>query len=630
MVINITVILLCISLVIALFLILKTKEVSKNNNLMKYFLWINILLIIYILPLIFQIMFSKQNINSLYFDYITYIGLVFVPILFFAFSREYTGKQNINKNIRYYFILPIISLLIIWTSDFHQMFYARYSTVISETEYGPYSYIHMLYTYGILILAFINVIVTSIRKSGFLSMPTFLLISGALAPLIPNVLGSLKIISISIYVTPISFIITSLIYYIAIFKLKALNITPIALKTITNTMSDAFVVISNDGTIVDKNLTFEKIFNSVLNINKEENLFEIFKKSKLIEFEELKKHIEKTRIDNKMLNEEYHLIKGDFDKYFEVDIQPIKANSGNDYIGTLLLFKDITQHKLDMVELEEKQNIIVKQGQLVSIGELAGGVAHDINTPIAAIKTGIVMLSSMTSERTDQEKEIIFRMDNCANKIITIVNSMRNQIRNLGGDTDVDFKISSVLKDIKIITYNEISKNRSDVVIDIKDDVSIKGDPTKLGQVFTNLVVNAAQAYGEDNGGKIIISVEEDSDGKNALVKVIDFAGGIDVKISPFVFKNILTTKGIKGTGLGLYLVYSVIVGSFKGDISFDSSLGNGTTFFIKIPKSSEKEENQITVESKTGVEVDDVGEVINKDENKEQKENNENDKSES
>lgn len=631
MVINITVILLFISLLIAIFLIFKTKKTSDINNLMKYFLWINILLIVYILPLIFQILFSQKNIKSLYFDYITYIGAILVPVIFYAFSREFSGKKDANKNIRYYFIIPIISLLIIWTSDFHKMFYASYSTVISEVGFGPYFYFHMIYTYGILILAFVNVIVTSIRKSGFLSMPTFLLISGALAPLIPNVLGSLKIISISIYVTPISFIVTSLIYYIAIFKYKALNITPIALKTITNTMSDAFVVISNDGTIVDKNLTFEKIFEEVLEVKKEDNLFEIFKKSKIIEFEDLKKHIERAKVENKMLSEEYHLVKGDFNKYFEVDIQTIKANKGNEYVGTLLLFKDITQHKLDMMQLEEQQNIIVKQGQLVSIGELAGGVAHDINTPIAAIKTGIVMLSSMTSERTDQEKEIIFRMDNCANKIITIVNSMRNQIRNLGGDTDVEFKISSVLKDIKIITYNEISKNRSDVVIDIKDDVGVKGDPTKLGQVFTNLIVNAAQAYGEETGGKIIISVEDDTDGKNALVKVIDFAGGIDTKISPFVFKNILTTKGIKGTGLGLYLVYSVIVGSFKGDISFDSAPGNGTTFFIKIPKAS-KEENEIKLESEAGVKVDDVGNVISKDEDnkkteqmepKEQKENN-------
>ncbi|MEG1204592.1 MAG: HAMP domain-containing sensor histidine kinase [Clostridia bacterium] len=250
----------------------------------------------------------------------------------------------------------------------------------------------------------------------------------------------------------------------------------------------------------------------------------------------------------------------------------------------MLLFKDISQHKEDIKAIEEKQNIIVKQGQLVSIGELAGGVAHDINTPIAAIKTGILMLDTMTGDRTEKEKEILNRMDNCATKIINIVNSMRNQIRNLGGDTDIKFKISSVVKDIKIITYHEVGKNKSEVVVNIKDDLDIKGDPTKLGQVLTNLVVNAAQAYGEENGGKIEIIVEK-APNNMAMLKVIDYAGGLDPKISPFVFKNILTTKGTSGTGLGLYLAYSVIVGRFNGDITFESEEGQGTVFYITIPR---------------------------------------------
>lgn len=282
-----------------------------------------------------------------------------------------------------------------------------------------------------------------------------------------------------------------------------------------------------------------------------------------------------------MQNVEYNFRYKNDEKFFEVDIHPIKAKKNkNQYIGTLLLFKDITQHKLDIKEIEEKQEIIVKQGQLVSIGELAGGVAHDINTPISAIKTGITMLSQ-NPDRNESEKEILQRMDNCATKIINIVNSMRNQIRNLGGTTKVNFKISEVINDIKVITYHEVCKNKSELNITIDDDLSIEGDPTKLGQVLTNLVVNAAQAYG-DIGGKIDVSLSRGPN-KMALIKVRDFAGGLDPTIKPYIFKNILTTKGTFGTGLGLYLAYSVIKGEFNGEISFDSD-DMGTTFYISIP----------------------------------------------
>ena len=150
-------------------------------------------------------------------------------------------------------------------------------------------------------------------------------------------------------------------------------------------------------------------------------------------------------------------------------------------------------------------------------------------------------------------------MDNCATRIINIVNSMRNQIRNLGGTTNVKFKIADVVNDVKVITYHEIYKNKSTIDVEIQGDVTIKGDPTKLGQVLTNLVVNAAQAYNE-NGGKIILRVGKLND-DIAFIDVIDFAGGIDESIAPFVFKNILTTKGTNGTGLGLYLAYSVVKG---------------------------------------------------------------------
>ena len=130
-------------------------------------------------------------------------------------------------------------------------------------------------------------------------------------------------------------------------------------------------------------------------------------------------------------------------------------------------------------------------------------------------------------------------------------------------------------------------KNKSEVVIDIKDDVKIKGDPTKLGQVLTNLIVNAAQAYNE-HGGKINVIVSEVAK-KFALINIIDYAGGMNEEIVPYIFKNILTTKGTGGTGLGLYLAYSVIKGEFNGKIDFNTKKGDGTTFTIKIPLYNEK-----------------------------------------
>lgn len=579
--VNMYCIFLVFGLIIDLFMILHLNVKLKNNRFNRVMNFVYFTLVFYFSGLILQLLFINSQIPQIYFDYITYIGANLLPVAIIFMALKYFNENIEIKRFYFLFFIPIVSLIMLFTNDIHNLFYIKYSTQIKESIYGPMFYVYSIYSYTLLAISMVLLIVSSIKKSGFFSRPTMLIVLGSCIPLVINVLGTLKIISMSIYITPITFIFTCICYSIAIVKYKALNITPVALETVTDTMSDAFVVISDDGTIADSNLTFRKTFSKLEEFSKEKNLFELISKNKLFDINKLKKIINQTKKNDTMQNVEYNFRYKNDEKFFEVDIHPIKAKKNkNQYIGTLLLFKDITQHKLDIKEIEEKQEIIVKQGQLVSIGELAGGVAHDINTPISAIKTGITMLSQ-NPDRNESEKEILQRMDNCATKIINIVNSMRNQIRNLGGTTKVNFKISEVINDIKVITYHEICKNKSELNITIEDDLSIEGDPTKLGQVLTNLVVNAAQAYG-DIGGKIDVSLSRGPN-KMALIKVRDFAGGLDPTIKPYIFKNILTTKGTFGTGLGLYLAYSVIKGEFNGEISFDSD-DMGTTFYISIP----------------------------------------------
>ena len=573
---------LSIALVIDFGMIVYLNKKLKGNKFYKVMISIYVVLIFYFVGLILQLLFKNTSIPLIYFDYITYISATMLPVVILFMALMYLNKNVKLKKLFFLFIIPLISLFTLFTNDFHHLFYVKYSIQINESIYGPVFIVHSIYSYILLITSMLILVYASIKKSGFFSKSTFLIVFGSSIPLIINMLGTLKIISMSIYITPITFIFACICYSIAIIKYKALNIVPVALETVTDTMSDSFVVISDDGTIADANLTFRKTFEGVVDFNKDKNLFDIIEKKKLLDINVLKNIIKKTRSKDQIVNVEYHFNYKNKEKFFEVDIHPIKAKKDkNQYIGTLLLFKDITQHKKDIEEIEQKQDIIVKQGQLVSIGELAGGVAHDINTPISAIKTGITMLNQK-QDREESEKEILQRMDNCATKIINIVNSMRNQIRNLGGTTKMKFKVSDVINDIKVITYHEIYKNKSEFCVDIIDDLSVEGDPTKLGQVLTNLVVNAAQAYG-DKGGKIDVTVEK-APKNSVLIKISDYAGGLDPEIKPYIFKNILTTKGTFGTGLGLYLAYSIIKGEFNGDISFESDEGMGTTFYISIP----------------------------------------------
>lgn len=582
--INTTFICLVFALIMVIIVMAFLQNIKNKGNLYKHFMRFMTLLTIPLISLALQILFTNTSIQPIYFDYVTYIFTFFAPLELLKISILFYKPEANVKRVNFLYIISTICLVMLWTNDLHHSFYVVYSTEFSTTQYGILFYFSSIYGYLILLVDVIILSIATIKRSGFFSIQFLLILLGILIPLTGNLLGVLNLIPSTIYVTPILFLATSICFALAIFKYKVLNITPIAFRTVINTMSDAFVVISDDGTIVDSNNTFKNIFKGIFEFDGNENLFDILREKNIIHLKKIKENIDECRKTGEIISEEYHISINNLDRYFQLDIHPVKEKRGKGYVGTLLLFKDITQHKLDMKEIKEKQDIIVKQGQLVSIGELAGGIAHDINTPISAIKTGILMLNTMEGTRTEEEKEILQRMDNCVTKIINIVNSMRNQIRNLGGNTNIEFKISDVVNDIKVITYHEVKKNNSELIVNIQQELKVKGDPTKLGQVLTNLIVNAVQAYGENKGGKVDLKVCN-APNNMAMISVTDYAGGLDETIVPYIFKNILTTKGTYGTGLGLYLAYSVIKGEFNGDITFDTKRGEGTTFYITIPR---------------------------------------------
>jgi signal transduction histidine kinase len=145
-----------------------------------------------------------------------------------------------------------------------------------------------------------------------------------------------------------------------------------------------------------------------------------------------------------------------------------------------------------------------------------------------------------------------------------------------------------MVNDLHVITQNEQKKNGCTFESDVKDEIEIYGERTKLGQVLTNIVVNAIQAY-SGNGKKGSVKLTAFQKDKNVCrIEIADQAGGIPEKVQKYLFKNIMTTKGAKGTGLGLYLAGSVIKGIYRGEIWFEVEKGVGTTFIIEIPMNME------------------------------------------
>ena len=151
-------------------------------------------------------------------------------------------------------------------------------------------------------------------------------------------------------------------------------------------------------------------------------------------------------------------------------------------------------------------------------------------------------------------------------------------------EEDISFTIEELLKRVNILMKHELKNAIIYLNISLKTDENaiIHGDVNSLVQVINNMVSNSIQAYEGKTEQTIDLIVEKEDN--NLLISIKDYASGLPDKVKEKLFKEMITTKGKNGTGLGLYMSYSTIKAHFNGNITVDSELGKGTTFTITLP----------------------------------------------
>ena len=380
-----TLISLIIAIVVNISLIVYLVKSQNKNQMSKMFILTLFLLFIWVFFLILQITLSVPlGIKPIYFEYLVYIGACFVPVGVFFIGLIYLKKEiHFKATYLLTLIVPIISLIALWTNDLHHMFYQYYSVQLSSTKYGPFSDLHTYYSYLMLGLGVFYLLKSTIKSSGILSKQSILILLGVSVPIIVNLLGTFEIFHMSIYITPITFIVTVVMCAIAIFKFQFLGIAPIALQIVVNQISDSYVVLGLYNNIIDYNETFVKTFK----LSK--------KQLKNITFNSLLDEIEASENDIKTVMSSIKKVKesdkieyfeqtfNKLGKTFEIEVTPINSNGNN--IGTLFLFKDVTQHKKDVQTIKDNQNLLIERERLASLGQLIGGIAHNLKTPIMSI-----------------------------------------------------------------------------------------------------------------------------------------------------------------------------------------------------------------------------------------------------
>jgi signal transduction histidine kinase len=275
--------------------------------------------------------------------------------------------------------------------------------------------------------------------------------------------------------------------------------------------------------------------------------------------------------------------------------------------------------ELTILELHQTQAQLVQSEKMASLGQLTAGIAHEINNPINFVYSGVdnlrlslddifQILTAYESLETETEpdrklaaleniarlKQDLFYEENKemigqtlhairygASRTAEIVKGLRNFSRL----DEADLKVADVHEGLNsaLILLTHQFKDRVDVIREYDPEVpAIECYAGQLNQVFMNLLSNAVQAI--DNKGWIRIFTRNEPD--SVIIEISDSGKGIPADVQSRVFEPFFTTKEVgQGTGLGLSISYGII-GKHRGQISFRSAPGEGTTFTIVLPKS--------------------------------------------
>ncbi|HLB49263.1 MAG TPA: GAF domain-containing protein, partial [Anaerolineales bacterium] len=251
--------------------------------------------------------------------------------------------------------------------------------------------------------------------------------------------------------------------------------------------------------------------------------------------------------------------------------------------------------------LQENQDRLLITEKMASLGRLTAGIAHEMNTPLAAVRASLDELRKLVDEYeasigdpqvtpTDHQsiaqdmRQCLQMSDRAAERAAAFVRSVKSQTRDLTSQERRGFNAVPVIQEALLLLSHALRHAQCDAIFEPEsENAELQGSPGRLAQVVTNLVTNAMDAMRERGGGPITLKLFPN--GHSVELQVNDVGCGIPAENLARIFDPMFTTKPFgEGTGLGLAIVHDIVVGEMGGSIDVTSQPGQGTTFALHFP----------------------------------------------
>ncbi len=555
-----------ISLLISVIMVLYLYKKS-SKQLIKLFILLMLNIGFWSLSSIIELTL-KNNLLTILFGKLSYLSVTTLPVLILLFVLDYINKKELitKKNITLLLIIPLTSLLLIITNDYHNLFFSKETInqllsglTVSHFERGVMFWVFAIYSYLLIITATVLIIKKMMKSDYIYRKQSMLLLIGVLVPFIGNLLYIFKPAGLTFNydLTTLLLVITQLLFVWSIKNYQLFNLIPIARKEVFNNLTEAVIIINKDDEIIDINNKALELINKKQVIG--EKLCNVFNKCP----EELKNY-------NKISKAQFK-----YDKhYYTVNVDKIKQN--NKLIGKIITINDITSIKKadelkTRVEQEQKINSIRNQFLM--------RVSHELRRPL-------VPIIGYSTEALNKTHSITLKR--YLNKVITNANQLKKLINRVitftsinSGDklSLINTKLDNLINEVITQYEKDINKKKIKLIINLQQ-VKAVIDPFKLKEALNNLIDNAIK-YGRNE-----VSISLKAKKETAIITIINDGLISDEVISKINKGTYIaetdSSKLIKGFGIGLMLT-KLIIKMHKGKLILNND-NNQTTIIIKIP----------------------------------------------
>ena len=578
--------------------------------------------------------------TKMFFKKVKHIGVYAFPVLWLIFSLVYTGREKwlTRRFLILFFIIPSVALVLVITNEFHEIYWSKVSFVnesgitVFEAQDTPYqfllnSYMYILFFGGCLILLqelikkpvlyrmhikstiFVFGIVLFIYAIRFYLLPTFQFID----------------------LNPLLFALISIPFSMVFYRLRISNIVPAAHEIIIEGMRDPVIVLDNASCILKVNKAARSLIET-----ESDQLIGLPVRQVIPEWLD---HLSNA-INEPNAPADISLIREGRQLIYNISISSL-LDIRNNVISKVVVLRDITDMRQAETELfsayKELQNTqaqLIQSGKLASIGQLASGVAHELNQPLMVIRALTQFLSRTLQKNKVGADQIIEQLEPIERNTKRMMNIIKH-LQRFSRQSKKEYSsanINSVIEDSFVMIGEQLRLRNIEVVKNLDPRLPlVRCDTSQMEQVFLNIISNARDAIALKKKpmktdtefiGKLEITtrcefVEHNSQctsraeismdlvserpvlsQKQVEILIKDNGTGMSPEVHEKIFDPFFTTKDVgSGTGLGLSISYGIIK-DHGGEIEVTETGPEGTTFRIRLPISKSGRDQKATIKS--------------------------------